>query len=180
MKRITLGGGCFWCLEAVFKNVKGVLKVVPGYSGGHVKNPTYKQVCQGNTGHAEVIDITYDDTVITLQELLSIFFFVHDPTTRNRQGNDVGHQYRSIILYHDDEQRKIIEDYIKRLPSMEIFKSYEEDEITTEVVPFGEFFEAEDYHHNYFENNPSNPYCSFVIKPKIMKFMDKFSKILKI
>ena len=179
IQRITLGGGCFWCLEAIFKNVKGIIKVVPGYSGGFVKNPSYEQVCTGQTGHAEVIHIEYEDSIITLQEILEIFFFIHDPTTKNRQGNDVGPQYRSIILYHNPEQKEIIENYIKKLPTKDFFKNYENNEITTEIVEFKEFYQAEDYHHNYYENNPHNPYCQFVISPKVQKFLKKFKILLK-
>ncbi len=179
IERITLGGGCFWCLEAVFSNINGIIKVVPGYAGGYTKNPTYEQVCSDTTGHAEVVDIHYDSNIISLETILDIFFFIHDPTTLNRQGNDVGSQYRSIILYHNENQKEIITNYIKSLPSKEFYKNYENKEITTELKQFTEFYPAEDYHHNYYKNNPQNPYCIFVISPKIEKFQKKFFKLLK-
>ncbi|MCX7758815.1 MAG: peptide-methionine (S)-S-oxide reductase MsrA [bacterium] len=174
--KITLGGGCFWCLEAVFKNVKGITNVVPGYSGGYVKFPTYEQGCSGQTGHAEDVDIEFDDSVISLEEILEIFFFIHDPTTKNRQGNDIGTQYRSIIFYRDNEQKRCIEQYIRELKKMEVFKNYENDEIVTEISEFKEFFPAEEYHHNYFERNLSNPYCLFVISPKLEEFKNHYKK----
>jgi peptide-methionine (S)-S-oxide reductase len=173
-ERITLGGGCFWCLEAIFLQIDGVIRVIPGYSGGHLKNPTYEQVCSNTTGHAEVVDITFNNNVISLEDILRIFFFIHDPTTPNRQGNDIGSQYRSIILYHTQDQKEKILNYIKKLPQEDFYKNYENKEITTEIKKFEEFYKAEDYHHNYYKNNPNNPYCKFVISPKIEKFKKKF------
>lgn len=165
------GAGCFWCVEAVFQRLKGVERVISGYSGGSVKNPTYKQVCEGNTGHAEVCKIYYDPTVLTYTELLEVFWKTHDPTTLNRQGNDVGPQYRSVIFYNNDEQKELAQHYKNKLDSSGIFS----DRIVTEISPAGEFFVAEDYHQNYFDENGNQPYCSFVIKPKI----EKFNKIFK-
>jgi peptide-methionine (S)-S-oxide reductase len=168
MEKATLGGGCFWCTEAVFSRVKGVVEVKPGYSGGNVPNPTYEDVCTDKTGHAEVVQITYDPNVISYRELLEIFFSIHDPTTPNRQGNDVGFQYRSIILYHNEEQRKIAEEVIKEVEN-ELGKK-----VVTEVVPFEAFYEAEDYHHNFYDKHRNYPYCRVVIDPKIKKFMRYF------
>jgi peptide-methionine (S)-S-oxide reductase len=168
MEKATLGGGCFWCTEAVFSRVKGVVEVKPGYSGGNVPNPTYEDVCTDKTGHAEVVQITYDPNVISYRELLEIFFSIHDPTTPNRQGNDVGFQYRSIILYHNEEQRKIAEEVIMEVEN-ELGKK-----VVTEVVPFEAFYEAEDYHHNFYDKHRNYPYCRVVIDPKIKKFMRYF------
>lgn len=167
----TFGAGCFWCVEAVFQRLKGVEKVISGYSGGSVKNPSYKQVCEGNTGHAEVCRIFYDPAVVSFTELLEVFWKTHDPTTLNRQGNDVGTQYRSVVFYHNEEQKKLAEHYKKELDSSGIFP----DKIVTEISPAQEFYVAEDYHQNYFDENGNQPYCSFVIKPKI----EKFNKIFK-
>ena len=167
----TFGAGCFWCVEAVFQRLKGVEKVISGYSGGSVKNPSYKQVCDGNTGHAEVCRIFYDPSVVSFTELLEVFWKTHDPTTLNRQGNDVGTQYRSVVFYHNEEQRKLAEHYKQELDSSGIFSG----KIVTEISPAQEFFVAEDYHQNYFDENGNQPYCSFVIKPKI----EKFNKIFK-
>lgn len=173
---ITLGGGCFWCLEAVFQRLNGVLSVTSGYSGGHVKNPTYKEVCTGTTGHAEVVQILFDTTVVSLEEILKVFFKIHDPTTLNRQGNDVGTQYRSAIFYHTDEQKKAAEEIIEGLNKSGAFNS----PIVTEVTPFTVFYKAEDYHQNYFnQNKNSNPYCRLVIVPKIEKFEQYFGDKLK-
>ena len=169
-EKATLGGGCFWCLEAIYRRVKGVVKVVPGYAGGHVSNPTYEMVKTGTTGHAEVVQITYDPSVISYGELLEIFWYIHDPTTPNRQGNDVGPQYRSIILYHNEEQKRIAEESKRKHEAMGIWPG----KFVTEIVPLGEFYEAEEYHHNYFERHPKNPYCQFVIAPKVEKFLKKF------
>jgi peptide-methionine (S)-S-oxide reductase len=172
----TLGNGCFWCTEAVFQQVKGVEQVVSGYTGGSVDNPTYKQVCTGETGHAEVLQITYDPSVISFQELLEVFWNTHDPTTLNRQGNDVGTQYRSAIFYHSEEQRSIAESYKSQLQGAGIWK----DPIVTEIVPFEKFYAAEDYHQNYFNDNErSNPYCQFVVRPKVDKFKKQFANKLK-
>ncbi len=174
-EKATLGGGCFWCLEAIYKRVRGVVKVVPGYAGGHVPNPTYEMVKSGTTGHAEVVQITYDPDVITYLELLEVFWHIHDPTTPNRQGNDVGPQYRSIILYHNEEQRRIAEESKRTHEEMGIWPG----KFVTEIVPLREFYEAEEYHHNYYERHPENPYCQIVIAPKVRKFLAKFSLIVK-
>jgi methionine-S-sulfoxide reductase len=168
-----LGGGCFWCTEAIFKRVKGVIEVVPGYSGGWVENPTYEQVCSDETGHAEVVKIVFDPKVISYRELLKIFFTTHDPTTKNRQGNDVGSQYRSIIIYMNEEQRKIAEEEIKE--AEKIWKK----KVVTEITPFKAFYKAEDYHINYYERNPYNPYCIFVISPKVSKFEKVWKEYLR-
>jgi len=167
----TFGAGCFWCVEAIFQRVEGVEKVVSGYSGGYVKNPSYKEVCQGTTGHAEVCQLTYDSTVVSFEELLEIFWKTHDPTTLNRQGNDVGTQYRSAIFYHNDQQKDIAIAYKKKLNEVNAFGK----PVLTEIVPFKEMYIAEDYHQNYFNENGSQPYCNFVILPKV----EKFEKIFK-
>ncbi len=171
----TLGGGCFWCIQAVFDQVKGVSKTLCGYAGGHVPNPTYEQTCSGTTGHAEVVQITFDPNIISYKEILEIFFSVHDPTTKNRQGNDVGPQYRSIILHHDEKQKKIAEQVINELNEAKIW----ENSIVTEVVPLKTFYPAEEYHQQYFKKNPNQPYCQYVISPKISKFREKFVSKLK-
>ncbi|HBH22274.1 MAG TPA: peptide-methionine (S)-S-oxide reductase [Cytophagales bacterium] len=171
----TFGAGCFWCVEAVFENLKGVEKVVSGYSGGHVENPTYKAVCSGTTGHAEVCQVHFDPSVISYKELLEIFWQTHDPTTLNRQGNDVGTQYRSAVFYHNDEQKELAQKYKERLDQSGAFR----DPIVTEIVPFDKFYVAENYHQNYYEQNGSQPYCAFVIKPKVEKFKKAFSDKLK-
>jgi len=168
MEKATLGGGCFWCLEAVFSRVNGIFDVRPGYAGGYVKNPTYEEVCSDTTGHAEVVQITFDPSIITFKDILEIFFDIHDPTTPNRQGNDVGSQYRSIILYHNEEQRKISEEMIKKVEERLGKK------VVTELKPFDAFYEAEEYHHHYFERHPNQPYCRVVISPKVKKFMSHF------
>lgn len=171
----TFGGGCFWCTEAIFQQVAGVQKVVSGYAGGKVKNPTYKEVCTGLTGHAEVVQITFDPAVISYDELLEIFWKTHDPTTLNRQGNDVGTQYRSVIYYHSEEQKKKAEYYRKKLDESGAFGR----PIVTEISPFTEFYPAEDYHQNYYRLNPSAPYCQYVIAPKLEKFRKVFTKKLQ-
>ncbi|HEY8513843.1 MAG TPA: peptide-methionine (S)-S-oxide reductase MsrA [Cyclobacteriaceae bacterium] len=171
----TFGSGCFWCTEAIFLDVKGVLKVQSGYSGGTVENPTYKQVCTGTTGHAEVVQITYDPSVITYDELLEIFWHTHDPTTLNRQGNDVGTQYRSVIFYHNEEQRKLAEHYKQRLNEENVYGK----PVVTEIAPFKAFYVAEDYHQNYYALNSNAPYCTFVIQPKVEKFRKVFAHKLK-
>ena len=170
LETATLGGGCFWCLEAIYKELKGVLSVESGYAGGHVQNPTYKQVCTGNTGHAEVVQIQYNPTIITFKDLLNVFFTIHDPTTLNRQGADIGTQYRSVIFYHNETQRKIGESSIKELEQKNLW----ENPIVTEISPFQMFFRAEDYHQDYYINNSNQPYCQVVIAPKISKFRKKF------
>ena len=171
----TLGGGCFWCVEAVFDELRGVESVESGYAGGSVANPTYAQVCTGRTGHAEVAQITFNPSVISFKEILQVFFTVHDPTTLNRQGEDVGTQYRSVIFYHNDEQKRIAEEVIKEIDAEKIW----DNRIVTEVAPFNEFFKAEDYHQEYYVNNPGQPYCQVVIAPKVVKFRKKFKEKLK-
>jgi peptide-methionine (S)-S-oxide reductase len=171
----TLGGGCFWCLEAVYVELNGVEKVVSGYAGGKVKNPNYDQVCGGRTGHAEVVQITFDPDVISFKELLEVFFTIHDPTTLNRQGNDAGTQYRSIILYHDEEQKKVAQQTIEELGAARIW----EQPIVTEVVPLAEFYAAENYHQRYFERNPQQPYCQIIVAPKVAKVRQKFMAKLR-
>ena len=168
----TLGGGCFWCLEAVFEMVPGVTGVKSGYTGGSVVNPSYNQVCGGSTGHAEVVQIDFDAGVVTFRELLEIFFVVHDPTTLNRQGNDVGTQYRSAIFHHTDGQRETALDLIRRLDRDGLWV----DPIITEVAPLEVFYPAEEYHDRYFERNGEQPYCQVVIAPKIAKFRERFMK----
>ncbi|MDF9795634.1 peptide-methionine (S)-S-oxide reductase [Catalinimonas alkaloidigena] len=171
----TFGNGCFWCTEAIFQNLNGVEKVVSGYSGGHVDNPTYKQVCSGTTGHAEVIQITYDPAIISYDELLEVFWKTHDPTTPNRQGNDIGPQYRSAVFYHNEEQREKAEKYKQELNEAGAY----DNPIVTEITAFEKFYPAEDYHQNYFNQNGSQPYCSFVIRPKVEKFEKVFKDKLK-
>jgi peptide-methionine (S)-S-oxide reductase len=173
--KATFGSGCFWCTEAVFDHLKGVKSAESGYSGGTTKKPTYQEVCSGNTGHAEVVQVTYDPKVITFAELLEVFWQTHDPTTRNRQGNDVGTQYRSAIFYHTDEQRRIAEEYKKKLDASGAFRG----PIVTEITPFQEFYRAEDYHQNYFAQNPQQAYCAAVIPPKLEKLKKVFGEKLK-
>ena len=172
----TLGGGCFWCLEAIYVDLKGVEQVVSGYAGGHVKNPTYEQVCGKNTGHAEVVQVHFDPNVISYEDLLRIFFTIHDPTTLNRQGADVGPQYRSVIFYHDDEQRATAEKIIAEITAEKIWA----DPIVTQLEPFEEFFVAEPYHQEYFKHNPYQGYCRAVIAPKVVKFRQSFADRLKV
>jgi peptide-methionine (S)-S-oxide reductase len=167
----TFGAGCFWCVEAIFQRVDGVEKVVSGYSGGHVKNPSYKEVCNGTTGHAEVCQLSYDPDEVSYEELLEIFWQTHDPTTLNRQGNDVGTQYRSVVFYHNEKQKELAEKYKAELDEAEIYN----DPIVTEISEFEKMYVAENYHQNYFNENGSQPYCSFVIQPKV----DKFKKVFK-
>ena len=171
----TLAGGCFWCLEAVFDELRGVSSVESGYSGGRVPNPSYRDVCTGMTGHAEAIQITFDPTVVSFHDILTVFFTIHDPTTLNRQGNDVGTQYRSAIFYHDESQRQTAEGVIAELNSKKIWKK----PIVTEVTRFEQFYMAEDYHQEYFANNSSQPYCQFVVAPKVAKFRSHFLDKLK-
>jgi len=175
VKVATFGAGCFWCVEAVFQELDGVHSVISGYSGGQTKNPTYKEVCEGTTGHAEVCRITYDPAKISFAELLEVFWKIHDPTTLNRQGNDVGTQYRSVIMYHDDEQKNLAIEYKKKLNDAGIW----ENPIVTEIVPEAEFYTAEDYHQNYYSDNSKQPYCTFVITPKLEKFRKVFKDKLK-
>jgi peptide-methionine (S)-S-oxide reductase len=171
----TLAGGCFWCLEAVYDELKGVESVESGYSGGQVPNPTYHQVCDGDTGHAEVVQIRFDPSVISYADLLHVFFTIHEPTTLNRQGNDVGTQYRSAIFYHDAEQKRVAEEVIREIEAQKLW----EDPIVTEVTPFDRFYIAEAYHQEYFKNNPFQGYCRVVIAPKVAKFRQKFVERLK-
>ena len=171
----TLGGGCFWCTEAVFDDLKGVESVESGYSGGMIANPTYAQVCSGTTGHAEVIQITFDPQVVSFKQILEIFFTVHDPTTLNRQGADVGTQYRSVIFYHDEEQRRVAEQVIKELDAQRVWNA----PIVTELAPFEKFYVAEDYHQEYFRLNGSQPYCRMVVAPKVAKFREHYREQLK-
>jgi peptide-methionine (S)-S-oxide reductase len=171
----TLAGGCFWCLEAVFDELKGVESVESGYSGGHVPNPTYQQVCSETTGHAEAVRITFDSSVITYADLLRVFFAIHDPTTLNRQGNDVGTSYRSVIFHHNDEQKKTAEAVIKEISDAKLWPN----PIVTEVTKFDAYYSAEDYHQEYFVNNANQPYCRVVVAPKVAKFRKQFMDRLK-
>lgn len=171
----TFGAGCFWCVEAVFQRLEGVEKVVSGYTGGNNPNPTYKQVCTGETGHAEVCQITYNPKKISFAELLEVFWQTHDPTTLNRQGNDVGTQYRSAIFYHNEEQRRLAEEYKKKLNAAAIFPN----PIVTEISPLKVFYKAEDYHQNYYNENGSQPYCAYVVRPKVEKFEKVFKNKVK-
>lgn len=175
METATFAGGCFWCTEAIFKRLIGVNSVLPGYSGGEIENPTYEQVSMGNTGHAEAIEIEFDPKLITYKTLLEVFFYTHDPTTPNQQGNDIGPQYRSVVFYHSDEQKEEAEDLIKSLTKEAIYKK----PIVTTVEPFVKFYIAEDYHKNYFDRNQNAPYCTYVIGPKISKLLQKYGKQIK-
>ena len=175
MEVATLGGGCFWCLEAVYQELRGVEKVESGYSGGDVPNPTYRAVCSETTGHAEVVHVTFDPSIVSYKDILEVYFTIHDPTTLNRQGADVGTQYRSVIFYHDDEQRRVAGGVISDLESEGIWS----DPIVTEVEPFDEFYVAEDYHQNYFRNNGFQPYCQVIIAPKVAKFRKEHLDRLK-
>jgi peptide-methionine (S)-S-oxide reductase len=171
----TFGNGCFWCTEAIFQQLNGVISAKSGYSGGHVVNPTYEQVCEKNTGHAEVLQIVYDPAVITFDELLEVFWQTHDPTTLNRQGNDVGPQYRSVIFYHDEKQKERSEFFKAELNKSGAFNQ----PVVTAIEPYKNFYVAEDYHQNYFKNNGNAPYCYFVIRPKLEKFEKAFKSKLK-
>ena len=171
----TLAAGCFWCVEAVFDDLVGVEDVISGYSGGHKENPTYQEVCSETTGHAEVVQIRFDPTVISYADILRIFFTVHDPTTLNRQGNDIGSSYRSAIFYHSEEQRNTAEEIVAEITAEEIYA----DPIVTEITSFDKFWSAEDYHQEYFANNPTQPYCAAVVAPKVAKFRSKFASRLK-
>lgn len=175
IETITLGNGCFWCTEAVFQQVNGVISVSSGYSGGHVVNPTYDQVCEKNTGHAEVLQVKFDTTLLSVDELLEIFWQTHDPTTLNRQGNDVGPQYRSVIFYHNQHQKERAEYFKKQLDASGAYS----DPIVTAIEPFTNFYIAENYHQNYYNQNGSQPYCYFVIRPKLEKFEKAFKDKLK-
>jgi len=171
----TLGGGCFWCIEAAFDEIKGVINVESGYSGGTAESPTYEQVCTGTTGHAEVVQVTFDPNIISFKEILEIFFTTHDPTTLNRQGADFGTQYRSIIFYHDEKQKEIAEQVIKELEASKIW----DNTIVTQVEPFKKFYKAEEYHKGYFGRHPEAGYCRIVIAPKIAKLRRKYREKLK-
>ncbi len=171
----TLAGGCFWCLEAVYDGMQGVLSVESGYMGGRQPKPTYHDVCTGRTGHAEVVQITFDPDVTSFHDILEVFFAIHDPTTLNRQGNDAGTQYRSAIFYHSEEQRATAEQVIRELTASKAFP----DPIVTEIAPASTFYIAEDYHQEYFANNPNQPYCSYVVAPKVGKFRRKFAAKMK-
>jgi peptide-methionine (S)-S-oxide reductase len=171
----TLAGGCFWCMEAVFDDLSGVLSVESGYSGGHVANPTYRQVCSEVTGHAEAVQVNFDPAIISYEDILNVFFTVHDPTTLNRQGNDVGTSYRSAIFYHSDEQKAIAQEVIRKLTAQKLWS----DPIVTEVTKFDKFYIAEDYHQEYFANNADQPYCRVVIAPKVAKFRKQYFDRLK-
>ena len=171
----TLAGGCFWCLEAVFEQLRGVTKVQSGYAGGHVPNPSYEAVCTGMTGHAEVVQVAFDPAVISYRDLLGVFFTLHDPTTLNAQGGDVGTQYRSAIFYHDDEQRRVAEEVVRELEAEHVF----DDPIVTEIVPLTAFYPAEEYHREYYRRNTNQPYCRAVIAPKVAKLRSKYLEKLK-
>lgn len=175
LETATLGAGCFWCVEAVFDDLKGVESVESGYSGGHTENPTYREVCSETTGHAEVVNVTFDPNEISFKEILQVFFSVHDPTTLNRQGNDVGTSYRSAIFYHDENQKRIAEETIKEVTAEGVY----DNPIVTEVAPFDKFYVAENYHQEYFANNPTQPYCAAVVAPKVAKFRQKYVNRLK-
>ena len=171
LEKATLGGGCFWCTEAVYLELQGVVDVKPGYSGGHVKNPTYKEVCTETTGHAEVVQITFDPEIVSFSQILEVFFITHDPTTLNRQGNDVGTQYRSAVFYHSEKQKEVANKIIQLFEEEKVYNK----PIVTEVTQFDKFYVAEDYHINYYARNKNQGYCQFVIAPKL----DKFRKIFK-
>jgi peptide-methionine (S)-S-oxide reductase len=171
----VFGGGCFWCIEAIFQRLNGVQHVESGYMGGHVDSPTYRQVCSGDTGHVEVVRVTFDPDEISYRELLDVFFTVHDPTTLNRQGNDTGEQYRSVIFYTNEEQQRIAEDVIAEMTSAKVFP----EPIVTAVEPAPKFYAAEDYHQNYYNENSRQPYCTFVISPKLAKFEKKFAEKMR-
>lgn len=175
MEIATLAGGCFWCTEAIFKRLKGVESVASGYGGGQMENPTYEQISSGETGHAETIQITFDPKIISFEKLLDVFWHLHDPTTVNRQGTDVGTQYRSVIFYHNKEQKRIAKSSKKQIEQSGMYK----DPIVTQIVPFRTFYKAEDYHQNYYERNSHLPYCRIVIDPKIQKLMREFTDNVK-
>ena len=175
IKEATLGAGCFWCIEACYKDVKGVISVFPGYSGGDSETTTYKEVCTGETGHAEIARITFDDEIISFEQLLEVFWFVHDPTQLNKQGGDIGTQYRSVIFYHDKDQRDVAESYKLKLTNEKIW----ENPVVTEISPLINYIPAEDYHNDYFKLNPENPYCASVVRPKVDKFRKVFADKLK-
>jgi peptide-methionine (S)-S-oxide reductase len=171
----TLGGGCFWCLEAVFDDMAGVISVESGYMGGHVENPTYRAICTGSTGHVEVVQVTFDPSITTFRDILEVFFAIHDPTTRDRQGNDSGPQYRSAIFYHSPQQKAVAEEVIREIEKEKLWSN----PVVTEVRPAEKFYVAEDYHQEYFQNNPNQPYCSYIVAPKLKKFREKFKQKVK-
>lgn len=173
--KATLGGGCFWCLEAVYQELVGITEIVSGYAGGDLPNPTYRQVSSGTSGHAEVVQLTYDPGQISYRQILQVFFTIHDPTTRNRQGADVGPQYRSIILYHDQDQREIAEEVISEIEAEDLYPA----PVVTEIAPLKAFYPAEEYHQNYYRDNPEQAYCQFVIVPKLAKFRKQYLDKLK-
>jgi peptide-methionine (S)-S-oxide reductase len=175
LETATLGAGCFWCVEAVFQQLKGVESVTSGYSGGHVKNPSYREVCNGTTGHAEAVQIKYDPDKISFEQILDVFWKTHDPTTLNRQGPDIGTQYRSAIFYHNEEQKRIAQESKEKMNQ----SGYFDDPIVTEIEPYENFYVAEDYHQDFYKNNPNQPYCRFRIDPKIDKLQNQFGKYLK-
>lgn len=175
LETATLAAGCFWCVEAVFDDLKGVEDVISGYSGGHKENPTYREVCDETTGHAEVVQIKFDPSVISFKEILQVFFTVHDPTTLNRQGNDIGTSYRSAIFYHSDEQKRVAEEVIREFTDEAVY----DDAIVTQIAAFDKFYPAEDYHQEYFANNPNQPYCAAVVAPKVLKFRKMYADRLK-
>ena len=175
MEQITLGSGCFWCTEAVFTRLMGVESAVSGYSGGFKPNPTYEEVCSGSTGHAEVVQVTFNEKEISVEEILEVFWKTHDPTTLNRQGNDVGTQYRSVVFYHNDNQRDVATALKRKLDESGAWS----DPVVTEITPFEKFYPAEDYHSNYFEQHGTQPYCQFVVAPKVEKFKQVFKEKLK-
>jgi peptide-methionine (S)-S-oxide reductase len=175
LQTATFGAGCFWCTEAVFLNVKGVIKVVSGYTGGKIKNPSYREICTGQTGHAEVTQITFDSSIVSFEELLEVFWNTHDPTTLNRQGADEGTQYRSAVFYVDETQKSLAEAYKKQLEAARVYKN----PIVTEITALSIFYPAEEYHQNYFELNPNQSYCQYVVRPKVEKFKKQFHSKLK-
>ena len=175
MEIATLAGGCFWCLEAVYLDMEGVTKVESGYMGGQIANPSYEQVCGGKTGHAEVVQITFDPAITTFRELLEVFFTIHDPTTLNRQGNDVGTQYRSAIFYHSEEQRRVAEEVMREIAAAKIW----DGDLVTQLQPAAHFYVAEGYHQDYYRRNSSQPYCLFVVRPKVQKFKSKFASKMR-
>ncbi len=174
LETATLGGGCFWCVEPIFDSLRGVVSVTPGYAGGHVANPSYQQVCTGRTGHAEVAQIVFDPQQLSYSDLLRVFFATHNPTTLNQQGADVGEQYRSVILPHDDEQRRVAQEVIREITDEQLY----DRPIVTTIEPYTVFYPAEDYHRNYFRNHPEAPYCMMVIAPKVAKFRKKYAERL--
>ena len=175
LETATLAGGCFWCLEAVFDDMKGVKSVESGYMGGKIDNPTYEAVCEGDTGHAEVVQLKFDPAVVSFPEILQVFFVIHDPTTLNRQGNDAGTQYRSAIFYHTPQQKAAAERVMSEIGGAKIYR----DPIVTELAPASKFYVAENYHQEYFTRNPNQPYCQFVVAPKVAKFRKRFTERLK-